>query len=144
MSDEQRLFEQLKRHEGFRAHPYRCSAGRLTIGYGRNLDDVGVSEEEAETLLREDMAAASSVAARYLGEVFDEMDEREPVRLAVVENMAFNLGGRLMGFRNFRAALGAGDWNRAADEMLDSRWARQVGARAVELAEQMRTGAWRD
>lgn len=132
------LVEQLKRHEGFRSKPYLCTAGKATIGYGRNLDDVGLRVSEASTMLKNDIAYASASAERFL----DGVRLSEP-RFSVVVNMAFNLGeSRLFGFRKFKAALAKGDFDEAANQMLNSRWAEQVGSRAIELAKQMRQGAW--
>ena len=133
--------EQIKRHEGLRLHPYRCSAGRLTIGYGRNLDETGIRQEEAEQLLLHDLHAAQARVAEALPWTTN-LDEP---RRAVLVQMAFNLGlDRLLGFSRMLANAKQNDWDGAADEMLDSRWHGQVGARARELAEQMRTGRWAD
>jgi lysozyme len=135
------LTEQLKRHEGLRLFPYHDSTGRLTIGYGRNIHDRGISREEAELLLAGDVVAAERHAENILGPVFQELPEEVQ---AVLVNMAFNLGP--LGLRQFRrmlAAVEAGDFGTAAHEMLDSRWALQVGPRAVELAEVMREAAER-
>lgn len=130
------LIEQLKRHEGLRLKPYRCSAGKLTIGYGRNLEDRGINETEAEFMLRADAEESWEWAATE----FPELDE---VRLAVIANMHFNLGPtRLRLFHNMYKALRNGAYTMAAEEMLDSLWARQVGKRAKELVTQMKTGAW--
>ena len=58
MSNKETLIEQLMRHEGFRTKPYRCSAGKLTIGYGRNLDDKGITKAEAFMMLKNDIEEA--------------------------------------------------------------------------------------
>ena len=130
----------VKRHEGLRLKPYKDTVGKLTIGYGRNLEDVGITLEEAELMLEHDLDRALKDAREVIAG-FDELDE---VRQAVLVDMAFNLGrAGLAGFRNMRAALALGDFERAADEMLDSLWARQVGRRAQELADMMRSGEWR-
>ena len=124
------------RHEGVRLHPYRDSVGKLTIGVGRNLDDVGISEEEAQLLLRNDLTQISAELAAQPW--FSALDRAR--RLALID-MGFNLGlPRLLQFKRMIAALEAGDWQHAADEMLDSRWAAQVGARARELAQIVRSG----
>ena len=137
--DRYRTKQMIKRHEGLRLKPYRDTVGKLTIGYGRNLEDVGISLEEAELMLEHDLDRAIQ-AAREVIPGFDELDE---VRQAVLVDMAFNLGrAGLGGFRRCRAALALGDFERAASEMLDSLWARQVGRRAEELAEMMRSGQW--
>ena len=124
------------RHEGVRLYPYRDTVGKLTIGVGRNLDDVGISEEEAQLLLRNDLTQISAELAAQPW--FSTLDRAR--RLALID-MGFNLGlPRLLQFKRMIAALEAGDWQRAADEMLDSRWAAQVGARARELAAIVQSG----
>jgi lysozyme len=137
--DRDRLRTQLKRHEGLRLHPYRDSVGVLTIGYGRNLEATGINEDEAEYLLSHDIdRAVRGLLARYAW--FGALD---PVRQAVLVNMAFNLGlSSLAGFTGTLAAVASGDYETAAAHMLASKWAAQVGGRARELAVQMRTGQW--
>lgn len=130
--------QQLKTDEGLRLKPYHCTAGALTVGYGRNLDAVGITEEEADIMLRADVEIAERGAKALVGNVWDQLS---PARQAVLINMTFNLGRtRLAAFKNFLAALRATDYNTAASEMLDSRWANQVGDRATRLADQMRNG----
>ncbi|WOZ57849.1 endolysin [Shewanella phage ZP9] len=133
------LIEQLKRHEGLRLKPYKCTAGKLSLGYGRNLEDKGISEREAELMLSSD-----------IHEVQDELSKRLPVysklnpaRKDALVNMGFNLGvAGLLKFKKMISALELGNYNLAAAEMLDSRWASQVGQRSKELAEQIRTGSY--
>lgn len=131
------LKEQLKRHEGFRSKPYRCSAGKLTIGYGRNLDDVGITSEEGMVLLEKDISRT-----KFLLQMNAPWITRlEHARADVIINMAFNIGvSRLIGFKRMIAAIERKDWSQAAAEMLDSKWASQVGSRAIELSRQMATG----
>jgi len=130
------LRSQLERHEGLRLKPYLDTVGKLTVGYGRNLEDVGISRDEADFMLDNDIDQVE----RQL-ETVDEYRDLDPVRQSVIANMAFNLGfAGLMGFKNMWSAIARRDWDRAADEMLNSKWARQVGVRAVELSEIMRTG----
>ena len=132
-----RLREQLIRHEDLRLKPYRDSVGKLTIGVGRNLDDVGISREEALLLLDNDILRAQTAVIRELPWAV-ELDRQ---RFEVLVNMAYNLGIRgLLGFRKFLAELHDGHFEAAAKEMLDSRWAEQVGRRAQELAGIVRTG----
>jgi lysozyme len=132
---------QIKRHEGLRLHPYRCSAGKLTIGYGRNLEATGIRHEEAEQMLAHDLRAAQERVAEALPWTAN-LDEP---RRAVLAQMAYNLGiDRLLGFSRMLSDAKRGDWDAAAAEMLDSRWHGQVGARARELAEQLRAGRWPD
>ena len=130
----------IKRHEGLRLRPYTCTSGRLTIGWGRNLDGNGITEAEAEMMFGEDYARAEREAESLMGQQWRRLDE---VRQAVLIDMAFNLGGAgLAKFRNTLAAVRRGAWHMAAVEMLDSRWARQVGHRASRLATMMQTGQW--
>ena len=126
----------VKLHEGLRLLPYRCTAGKLTIGWGRNLDDRGIDLDEAEYLLRKDLLLAEKDAKTFAGEGWNSLSE---VRKAVLIDMAFNLGSsRLSAFKKFKASLDGRDYERAAKEMLDSRWAVQVGRRATKLSEMMR------
>lgn len=139
-----KLAEQLKRHEGAvkknGSHfPYNCPAEKLTIGYGRNIEDRGISEDEAEYLLNNDIKLSKA----ELEKAFHWFRSLTAERQAVLINMHFNIGlSRLNGFAKALAAIERGDYKTAAAEMLDSRWARQVGKRATELAKQMETGQW--
>jgi len=134
-----RLHEMLIRHEGLRLKPYRDTVGKLTIGIGRNLDDVGISREEAMMLLNHDIAKVQ----REVKKAFPWFSRLNGVRKNVVLNMVFNLG--LLRFRQFKKAIvtiRVKRWNEAAKQMLDSRWARQVGRRARELASMMKSGKY--
>jgi lysozyme len=115
---------------------YKDTVGVNTIGYGRNLDDVGISRDEADFMLAADIEKVE----RQLDTV-DEYHGIDPIRQTVIANMAFNVGFRgLMNFSRMWQAIGRQDYASAAREMLDSKWARQVGIRATELAGIMRTG----
>jgi lysozyme len=135
------IYEQLKRDEGMRLKPYRDSVGKLTIGVGRNLDDVGISEEEAEDLLQNDILR--------IGDELTKAGLESPhpsvitPREWVLVNMAFNMGiSGLLEFRQMLEAYRAGDYAKAAQEMLNSKWETQVGDRAHRLSRQMETGEW--
>jgi len=131
----QRLARQLIVDEGLRLKPYRCTAGRLTIGVGRNLDDRGLTEAEALLLLDNDIKACWGQLAAALPWV---VQAPEAVQEVLV-NMCFNLGlAGLLGFRRTLAHLEAGRYGEAVSEMLRSRWAGQVGARAERLAQRLR------
>ena len=138
-----KLEKQLMRHEGFRSKPYLCTAGKMTIGYGRNIEDVGISKHLASLMLKEDISIA-------LGEVTRLVSEQAWVKMgrnrnAVLVNMCFNLGvSRLARFKKMLAALEAGDYPVAALEMMSSRWADQVGDRARELRDVMLKGEMPD
>jgi len=132
------LAKQLELHEGRRAHPYRDTVGKLTIGVGRNLDDKGLSEEEIDVLLDNDITEAWQELTRSLS-WFPSLDD---VRQHVLLDMAVNLGvAGLLQFKKMLAACERRDFDGAAAEMLDSKWATQVGDRAKTLDRMMRTGA---
>jgi len=128
------LVAELVRDEGLRLKPYRDSVGKLTIGVGRNLDDVGISPDEAQYLLGNDIASAEAMLDLRVS-WWRRLDED---RQRVLVNMAFNLGERLLGFERTLGAIANGSYDVAADAMLQSKWAQQVGPRAVRLAERMR------
>ena len=150
--------EQLQRDEGLRLDPYPDvsarpnrdallslweafvqAGGTVAIGYGRNLSLRRISHGEARALLEHDVQA---VTVEVLAELQWSARLTEP-RRGVLVNMAYNLGlGGLKTFRMMLAAAERGDWGAAAAEMMDSRWARQVGPRAERLAKQMENGAW--
>ncbi len=133
-----RIKEQLVRHEGLRLKPYRCSAGKLTIGIGRNLDDCGITQSEAYVMLINDIINCEKQLQSKIPDIYNGLDE---VRKSVMLNMCFNMGiNGLLGFKNTLAFVKAGDWERAANNMLVSKWAKQVGRRAIELSELMRKG----
>lgn len=128
---------QLFCHEGFSPKPYRCTAGKLTIGIGRNLEAKGISQQEAEYLLENDILAVCSELEKTLP-IFTSLSEK---RKQVLVNMAFNIGVAGLGkFNKMLSALVAQDYSQAALEMLNSRWATQVGRRANELAQIMLEG----
>jgi lysozyme len=126
-------------HEGLRLKPYLDTVGVLTIGVGRNLEDKGISESEAMLMLDHDIDDAILDVQAVTGRpTFLKLNGP---RRAVLINMAFNLGRtRLRSFKNMLRCVEQGDFEGAAREMLDSKWAVQVGQRAVELADIMRTG----
>ena len=134
----QKLIENLKRHEGLRLKPYLCSEGKITIGFGRNLEDMGISEKEAEMLLMSDIQRCYEEL-----DVFSWFHDLDQVRQEAMVNMLFNLG--LPTFLEFKRTLkfmAEGAYSQAAEEMLDSKWVRQVGDRASELAYMVETGQY--
>lgn len=126
-------------HEAERLKPYHCPAGKLTIGVGRNIDDLGITRQESRYLLANDIAR-----------VMLELDYALPwwsrlsaVRRAVLMDMCFNIGmPRLKTFCKMLTALEAGDIARTTAEMKDSKWYRDVGSRAVRLIHMMLTDQW--
>jgi len=129
--------ELIKRHEGLRLKPYRCSAGKLTIGYGRNLErGEGISEREAEELLRNDILEVCQDLEGYSWYRSATQNRR-----AALVDLRFELGaGRFRGFKKFIAAMAARDYLLAKVELLDSRYAVQVPNRANEIANMIEAG----
>ena len=137
MSD--KLTDMLVDHEGLRHKPYRCTAGKLTIGVGRNIEDRGISTDEAMYMLANDI----KLSRKELSAAFPWFDKLDEVRQSVLIDMHVNLGlDRLRGFRNTLALIGVGKYEAAAHEMLDSKWAGQVGRRSQRLSRMMATGRW--
>ena len=125
-------------HEGRRSHPYTDTTGNLTIGVGRNLTGRGLSPDEIDLLFANDMAMARAA----LGAFVPGWTAPSAAVQAALLSMAFNLGQtRLSGFTRLRAALLSGDYTAAANEALASRWARQTGQRAEEIAGILRRAA---
>lgn len=144
------LIDRLKQEEGMRLFVYDDATGaylrsgsRLvgnpTIGIGTNLGvGAGITEAEAELLLSNRLATAAQEAATLSG--FDLLDD---VRRLVLIDMCFNMGlPTLQTFTVFLGYVAGGQYHAAADDMLATRWASQVGQRAQRLAQIMRTGSW--
>jgi len=126
--------ELLIRHEGFRLKPYRCTAGKLTIGVGRNLDDNGITEDEAMYMLECDIFRA----IEDLRKIFNYDCLPIKARIILID-MMFNLGlSRFKSFKKMIKAVNDKDYKEAAEQMLDSKWAEQVGQRALDLAFMMK------
>jgi lysozyme len=147
--DKQRLRDQLKKHEGVRQFVYddvtgkpideACFVrGKPTIAVGRNLADRGLSEDEIEYLLDNDINDCIAEAQKFRW--FEALD---PVRQAAVTELLFNLGlTRLSGFKKFLNFMNEHRYAHAAGELKDSLWHRQVGSRAETLEKQILTGEW--
>tara|TARA_R110000782_G_scaffold47256_4_gene104054 strand:+ start:10548 stop:10952 length:405 start_codon:yes stop_codon:yes gene_type:complete len=129
------LQEDLIRHEGYRKHLYEDTEGHLTIGVGYNIDEKGLPDYIIKLLLSDTIIEAKTELAR----IYPTYQSLSRIRQDVLINMIFNLGApRFQTFKKLWAALGNNDFDAAADEMLDSKWADQVGNRAIELSEKMR------
>lgn len=132
MIDFNKFRERLIKEEGLELKPYVDSVGKLTIGIGRNLDDRGITEEEAYFLCRNDMA----IAYRECKNNFKFFDDLPDDAQLVLADMCFNMGiTKLKTFTKTMQLIEKHDFKAASVEMLDSLWARQVGKRAVELSE---------
>lgn len=127
-----KLRDDLARDEGLRLRPYKCTAGYLTIGYGRNLEGNGITREEADAMLDHDIAVISKDLDKNIP-WWRQMPE--PAQRGLI-NMAFNLGWpRLNQFKNMLSALQTGNYYEAAQHALDSKWSFQVGDRATRIGE---------
>ena len=136
------LEDMLIRHEGMILHAYQDSLGFWSIGVGRLIDKRrggGISEAEARYLLKNDIQRVVQEAQQF--EWYDKLNDARKIAIC---DMLFNLGKPgFLTFRRMLAALERGNYAEAAKEMMDSKWAQQVGRRATELAEIMRTGELR-
>jgi len=136
------LLEMLKRHEGVEKFAYRCSENKMTIGVGRNIDKhggLGLADDEIDYLLQNDIDRVVS----ELDNVYEWFSDLDTVRQDAMVDISFNLGQtRLRDFKKALAAMAGGDWSEAADQFMDSRWSGQVGNRAKELTEMIRTGQY--
>lgn len=142
--------DRLKEDEGYRSEVYKDSVDVMTIGFGTNLEavgnpgmykdmiiDAGINEDQAEWLLREEIAHKLSLLEDEVPEILSGLSD---VRRQTLLNMAYNMGvGSLLTFDNMLTALREERYEVAANEMLKSQWHEQVGRRAKRLAKQMRT-----
>ena len=130
--------KEIKREEGFRLKAYQDSEGIWTIGYGRNLQTLSISEDQADKWLLEDYQRAVDLA-----ESIPEYMDLSRNRKRVIAQMCFQLG--LQGLRKFKkmwAAVREEDWQDAYDEMLDSKWAKQTPGRARRMATRLLNDSW--
>jgi len=131
----------LKMEEGCCLSPYRCPAGKLTIGYGHNLDARPISIDDAVHILETDIHDSALDAEAIVGtQAFLGLDE---VRRAVLTSMAFQMGqANLFSFKATLACVRDGEYEAASRHMLRSKWAKQTPARAKRHAHMMLTGQW--
>tara|TARA_B110000091_G_scaffold71743_1_gene79151 strand:+ start:42 stop:455 length:414 start_codon:yes stop_codon:yes gene_type:complete len=134
------IIEMLRKHESVETHAYKCSANKTTIGVGRNIDKnggIGLSQMEIDYLLANDIKRVEA----ELSQAFNWYDDLNDARKDAMMDICFNLGlPRLMLFKKSLAAMSNRHYEIAAIELLDSRWARQVGQRAITISEIIRTG----
>ncbi|MFZ8929334.1 MAG: glycoside hydrolase family protein [Pseudohongiellaceae bacterium] len=138
-----RLIEMLRRHEGVRNHVYRDTENLETIGVGRCIAEgsLGLSDDEVDYLLGNDLKRCIEELKR----AFDWYEKLDPVRQDVMISLCFNLGlTRLLKFEKALAGMENSDWETASTEFMHSRWSTQVGQRAVELTDMLRTGKYQD
>ena len=145
-TDMEKLIETLKRHEGVKNHAYKDSLGVLTIGCGRNISDsegqhgLGLSDDEIDYMLSNDiLRTIKELAEEYPW--FNDMEEG--ARRDAIINMHFNLGR--VRFASFKIALSymdKADHKKAAGEFLNSKWAKQVKGRALEVTDMIATNTY--
>ena len=138
--DREKLKQELTRDEGIKLEAYEDSVGIWTIGVGHML---GADRRMSRITPREcaalfDMDIDEAVARVVL--LMSGVENVSDARLRALINLSFNLGNRLLGFKKFLAAFSVGDWKTAAKEMMDSRWAQQVGPRAERLRDMVLNG----
>lgn len=138
MGSPQCLHDLLIQDEGLKLKSYVDTEGKTTVGVGRNITDVGISFDEAMVLLDSDIRRA-----RQAAQTLPWFSQLNAARQDVVLNMIFNLGlGGFLEFKSMTAALSEGKYAVAAEEMLSSHWASQVGDRAKRLAQMMTLGIY--
>lgn len=131
--------EMLIRHEGLKLRLYKCTANKWSIAIGRNLEDRGISEDEAIYMLNNDVRDFYNELKRSLP-WYESLND---VRRAALMSMAFMGVPKLLLFKKMLAAITKNDWNEAAKQALDSKWAKDVGTnRSGEIAAMLRTGEW--
>tara|TARA_B110000238_G_C16119555_1_gene436480 strand:- start:535 stop:948 length:414 start_codon:yes stop_codon:yes gene_type:complete len=136
------IIEMLRKHEGVEKYAYKCTADKVTIGVGRNIDkssSMGLSDDEIDYLLSNDIKRVSAELIR----AFPWYSELDEVRKDAMIDMCFNMGlPRLSKFKNSLAAMKNGDYDIAALEFLDSNWAKQVGSRSITITDMIRSGEY--
>ena len=154
MLDKQKLIDLISDHEGVKLKVYDDATGQElkagdvlvghpTIGIGRNVakDGLGISQEEAEFMLMNDISRVKEEIKNFPIEHLNE------VRTAIIIDMAFNMGitrfNPTMWKKTFQAIVNE-DWQKATTEMLDSNWARQTKRRSAKLSQMMLLGNWID
>jgi lysozyme len=136
------LIEMIKRHEGVKDKVYKCSQGYETIGVGRNISEsgLGLSQDEIDYLLHNDIERCDM----ELKDSYYWYGGLNKARRDAMVDICFNLGiTRLRGFVKALEAMSREQFDIAADEFMDSLWAKQVGRRAEEVTEMIRTGEYR-
>jgi len=135
-----KLTEMLRRHEGSKKFAYRCTEKKLTIGVGRNIDEsggIGLSDDEIDYLLENDIDRC----IKELGSAFNWFSDLNEARRDAMIDLVFNIGlTRLNGFKRALAAMAEANYDLAAAEFMDSKWASQVKDRAIEICAMIKTG----
>lgn len=131
-----KLQDQLIKHEGIKLKIYTDSVGKISIGVGHNLTDKGLTEVQVRSILNDDLLDTIN----FLNTHVPWWPTLDDVRQRAIADMTFNLMGKLLEFKKMIIAIQLKDWNKAADELLNSKFAHQTGQRARDLAFMIRTG----
>lgn len=138
--DHARLVDQLILNEGLKLTPYRDTLGNLTIGVGHLIGKgenfTSITRDEAIDLLEVDIGTAE----RRLTNIFSQWRSLDEVRQRAFIDLTFNLGYKLANFKRFIHAAKTGDWEKAADHLVQSRWYKQVRLRGPRIVHAIRTG----
>ena len=142
--DRTALQNELIRDEGIRLSAYRDSLGNMTIGVGHLIvkgeSFTKISNTEALDILENDI----SIAERRLTNIFPSWRSLDEVRKRAMLNLTFNLGYKLAAFKRFLHSAKSEDWEKAADQLMQSRWYKQVKLRGPRIVHAIRTGTeWR-
>lgn len=132
------LLKQIKEHEGLKLKLYKCPAGRLTIGYGHNIEDNGLSKTACEFILIEDIEEAErNLYAIFGRELYESLKNIQKIALI---DMMFNLGIiKFLTFKKFIKAVKDKDWNKASEEVINSRAYEQNKRRYKKISEEIKT-----
>tara|TARA_R100000278_G_C5473060_1_gene165200 strand:- start:1891 stop:2295 length:405 start_codon:yes stop_codon:yes gene_type:complete len=132
----QKIIDSIKKHEGYRATVYKCTQDYDTIGYGFAIKDLKLSKKVCDLILQENL---DILIPRIKDKIAWYDNAPEDLQMVLV-NMVYQIGlSGVLKFRKTLAAMQVQDWDKAADEMLDSLWARQTSTRANELADIVRS-----
>lgn len=136
MIDMDKMRDEIERDEGRESKVYKCSADKLTVGVGHNLEDNPLPDSVIDLLLECDINDVLNKLIHYRFYML-----LDPVRQRVIVNMAFNMGiSGIIKFKKMIAAIEIGDYDEAATQMMMSKWYKQVGDRAERLCQMMETG----
>ena len=145
------LEKMLERHEGRKLKVYRCPANARTIGIGHNIDakplpktmaDYLAEHGEITNAMADELLASDIAASKFsCGFIFPKFHAFTVARQNALIDFVFNVGvGTAQKFKKAIHAMNIGHWDTAAEEMLDSTWAKQVKGRAIEITDMIREG----
>lgn len=126
-------------NEGERLYPYVDTVGKVTIGVGHNLTDRGIPKDVSDLLLEMDYAEVEV----EVEEAFPWSTDLDPVRLAALRDLVFNMGiTKVKKFKTTLRHLEAGEWEKAGNALIHSKWYGQVRKRGPRIVQMVKTGRW--